>query len=192
MIQNTETATAHPPGRKHSMKQYFLGIVILLCGMVIGAGLMSFVLWNSLQKPMRLYDRMPDRIVEDMKTHIDLTEEQAEQIQEVFRRHLAVFDSVRQEVEPKINNEISLMENEIRDILTKEQQERWEDRYMKFRRRWFPGPPRMHSHHGDRRPPFDDKSPPWDDRRQRHSDPFHDTPSDSAPPKPPDHRPPGE
>jgi hypothetical protein len=58
MIQNTETATAHPPGRKRSMKPYFLGIIILLCGMVIGAGLMSFVLWNSLQKPMRLYDRM--------------------------------------------------------------------------------------------------------------------------------------
>jgi len=158
-LSSAKTHLSHR--RKQICLQIIAGVIILFCGIVIGSG----------AAVLRLKDRMIMRgprpplnaIVEDIRTRYDLTEEQAEQVEDVFGRRRKTSQALFEEFGRKIEAEFEELSVEMKGVLSPEQYERWE-RDFRDRRRgrgpWGHGPgrpgPRRPGHRGPgpRRPGF--------------------------------------
>jgi hypothetical protein len=133
-----------------------LGSAILLCGMIIGAGLMATVLWERFQHSVRDPKRMPERIVDDMRDGLGLSNDQADRIRAIIARHRDEFEAIRMEMEPRIQAHMDQVGAEIQQVLTVQQREEWERRFARERHRWSRPPAAWDRHHG----PRDGQGPP--------------------------------
>jgi hypothetical protein len=147
-----------PKAKRPVWRMVILGVVILVCGMVIGGGLTTYVLWKRVETTIMHPRLMPERIVEHMESSLDLTPEQAEQIREIFTRRHERFDKLRVEMEPLIQAELDSIREEVSRVLTPEQLEEWTSGFDRMHRRWFRGPmfgkgprpgPPPHFHRGE-------------------------------------------
>ena len=140
----SESTTPIPPSRKkplsHHRKQIYLqiiaGIIILVCGVVIGSGITL----------LRLKDKMIMRgprpplpaIIEDIQGRYDLTREQVEKVEGVLGKRRETMHSLFEEFRQKTEAEFQKISIEMKEILSPEQYERWEKDF-KFRRERGPG-----------------------------------------------------
>jgi Spy/CpxP family protein refolding chaperone len=125
----------------HRFKQIFLqvsvGMIILICGVVIGWG--SAVLYMKDKMMMPPGPRPPTReVVEDMKARYDLTPEQAKQVEAAFGKRRESLQAVFEEFRTKSEAEFQALSADIKKILTPEQYGRWERDFEQRRR---PRPP---------------------------------------------------
>ena len=153
---NESSNSIPPSGKKrmlHRKKQIYLqiivGIIILSCGIVIGSG-MTF---------LRMKDRIMMRgprpplmaIVEDIQTRYNLTPEQVEKVEEILGRRRETMHTQFEELRTKMEVEFQGLSAEMKEVLTPEQYERWENDFKSRRRgpgKFGPGGPRP----GPRRP----------------------------------------
>lgn len=82
-----------------------------------------------------LQKHMADRITQDL----NLTAEQRVQLEAILPRHVAAFDSLRQEMGAKLRGLLDSSSTEIEAILTPEQRQKWEANRRRFDARM--GPP---------------------------------------------------
>ena len=147
---NESTTSIPPSGKKHlsyRRKQMYLqmivGAIILSCGIVIGSGMTL----------LRLKDRMMMRgprpplmaIVEDIQTRYDLTPEQVEKVEEILGRRRETMHNQFEELRTKMEAEFQGLSAEMKEVLTAEQYERWENDFQSRRRgpgKFGPGGPR--------------------------------------------------
>jgi len=146
-----ETAESNPsPGRKHlspRRKQIYMqiivGLVILFCGLVIGAG---GALMQMKDRVVPVGPRPPlDAIVGDIQARYDLTPEQTKKVEEVFGVQRKAMQTLFDQFGQKVDAEFQKLNVEMKDILSPEQYARWE---QDFRNRRERGPGR----HGPGRP----------------------------------------
>ena len=147
---NESTTSIPPSGKKrmlHRKKQIYLqivvGIIILSCGIVIGSGMTL----------LRLKDRMimrgprpplPD-IVYDIQSRYNLTPEQVEKVEEILGKGRETMRTLFEESREKIEAEFQKISLEMKEILSPEQYEQWENDFRSRRRgpgRFGPGGPR--------------------------------------------------
>ncbi|MBN1424571.1 hypothetical protein JXA88_08445 [Candidatus Fermentibacteria bacterium] len=153
-----EHASVQSPKRFRGRMALY-GAVLLICGMIIGAGVMASVLWERFQHSVRDPKGMPERIAEDMRQGLQLSDAQADQIKAIMERHRDEFDEIRSEMEPRIQAHMDQVDAEIREVLTPEQRSEWERRFARERRRWsrtsgqWKGPPGPPGEGGHRPPP---------------------------------------
>lgn len=145
-VDQTSAVAASPPRRSRTRVVVF-GAVLLLCGAIIGAGVMATVLWDRFQHSVRDPKRMPERIVDAMREGLRLTDAQAAQIEAILARHRDDFEAIRREMEPRIQAHMDQVNAEIKEVLTAPQREEWERRFVRERRRWS-RPPGTWGHHG--------------------------------------------
>ena len=135
-------ASVPPVGKKRlsrSRRQMYLQIaaatVILVCGIVIGSGsaLLHF-------KDDIVPDRLPPsrEIVRDMRARYDLTQEQAQKAEAALGDSRERMHSLFEGFSEKMEAEFKELSSAMKDILTPEQYERWENDF-KDRRRRGPG-----------------------------------------------------
>ena len=137
----------------HRYRQIFLqgliGMMILICGIVIGWGTAVLQMKDKMMMPPG--PRPPVRdVVEDMATRYDLTPEQAKQIESAFGKRRESLQTLFEEFRTKSESEFQKLDSDIKNILTPEQYERWEQDFQRRRRPepWERGPGRP----GDRGP----------------------------------------
>jgi len=131
------------PRRRQIYMQIIVGLVILFCGLVIGAG---GALLQLKDKVVPIGPRPPlDAIVEDIQTRYDLTPEQAKRVEEVFGTQRKTMQTLFDQFGQKIDAEFQKLNEEMKDILSPDQYARWE---QDFRNRRDRGPGR----HGPGRP----------------------------------------
>jgi hypothetical protein len=141
MMNTIEPGSQTLPKTQPSVwRMLILGVVILMCGMVIGGGLTTYVLWKRVESTITHPRLMPERIVEHMESSLNLTPEQAEQVREIFARRHERFDKMRVEMEPLVQAELDSIREEVSRVLTPEQLEEWNRRFDRMHRRWFRGP----------------------------------------------------
>ncbi len=141
-----------PPPSRTRMILY--GLMLVVCGAIIGGGIMATVLWERLEHSVRDARRMPERMVDHMREDLGLTEEQARQVEAILARHRDEFEAIRREMEPRIKAHVDQVNAEIGEVLTPPQRRQWERRFAREQRRWA-RPPGEHPrpHHGGRMPP---------------------------------------
>ena len=135
---NPSIGTKHKSRRyKQVFLQVFVGMIILLCGVIIGWG--SAVLYMKDKMMMPPGPRPPTgEVVEDMKARYDLTPEQAKQVEAAFGKRRESLQAVFEEFRTKSEAEFQALSADIKKILTPEQYARWEHDFKQRRR---PKPP---------------------------------------------------
>lgn len=133
-----------------------LGAVILLCGMVLGAGVTFLGLRPRLVPDMEGPRMLPDSTVGRLREMLDLSDEQARQIQAILARREKALLALRSEMRPRVNAQLEQTRQEIAAVLTPEQAARWNEQFERSRRRWMQPAPRGEGYGRDGRP----KSPP--------------------------------
>ncbi len=142
MVEQQEANGSLPKPRRRWVRTGLLGLVILLCGMIIGGALTLHFRWPRLLLARQPWERMPEHIADRMREELGLTEEQQKEIQTILAKHHGAMESIRVEVQPRVEAQIDSMRREIDAVLTPEQARRWTERFEKMRRHWPPGGPR--------------------------------------------------
>ena len=134
--------------RVHRWRMAFFGLVILLAGVAIGASLALILGRGLLEQRPPGQERSGKRMIRDMRHHLNLSPEQAEEIDPILKKHMKALRKIRTEVRPRIIEQLELMNNEISSMLNEQQQSLWQRHFQRLRRNLqeAPGP-------GDHRPP---------------------------------------
>jgi hypothetical protein len=174
--------------RRQILLQVVVGMIILICGIVIGWGAAVLQLKDKMMMPPG--PRPPTReVVEDMEARYDLTPEQAKQVGAAFGKRRDTLQTLFEEFRRKSETEFQTLSAYIKKILTPGQYERWEQDFQRRRRpgQWERGPGRPgdrgpgHGGPGDRGPGrgFGERGPGL--MRPGPKEPFEEKPgSDSA------------
>lgn len=162
-------------------KPMLFGVLILISGILIGAGLMYIRMQRHIPRnPEPGPEYFSERIMRHMVGELRLTPEQRGQIDPIIKQHFESMHQIRMEARPKISEEIKQMNEAILPVLTEQQKRRWQEQARQIRE--FPregfdrqhGPGQEQWRRGpegqqDRRPPSEDAF--RDRRRQRRDEP---------------------
>ncbi len=124
-------------GRKPSKLRWILpGVLILLSGIVIGAGGTAYVMQRKVLNQIRHPVRLPNRFEERLTRGLNLTPEQKAAVEEIVRRHSENLQRIREESVPRIREEMQAMQQEILDALDEEQAAVLRHRFDRVHRRF--------------------------------------------------------
>jgi hypothetical protein len=167
-----------------AFKPVFFSTLILISGIVIGAGL-TFIITGRSNIPKSLPpapEYMSGRMVKRIAEELKLPPEQREQLEPIVQKHMKAIDDIRQDARPKIMEEIKQMNDAIMAILDEGQQQLWQKK-MKHMQEYFT---QMRHRRGSDSGRRDGRGP---DSQRRRGERFHK----NRPPEgqfPPDERPP--
>jgi len=136
-IPSTGKRRLSPRGRQTVM-QIVIGMIILICGIIIGSGAAVLRLKGQIN-PHRGPLPPTEAIINDMKARYDLTEEQTQKVETTFSKRRETLRTLFDEFRTKSEAEFKKLTADIKKILTPEQFVRWE---QDFQRRRRPGPRR--------------------------------------------------
>lgn len=141
MSETAESPAAVLPAPARSWKRDVLfGIVVFLCGMVVGGG--AVVRWHATHPP-RLSAMTVDkaRAFARMKRVLNLDEEQARKVQAIVMEGLGDLKDVRRAVRPKVDVIIERIRGKVEKELNEKQKEKWNKEFNAIRDRWLPPAP---------------------------------------------------
>ncbi len=120
--------------KKRRWKLAVWGFVILLCGMVMGAGITlhagSFLIFRAMSPDGKMAEHITKRIDRDLH----LTDEQKSQVSKVVDHRVSEFKSILLDVYPRIKEQFELMHVEVAPLLNEEQKSKWEKHYKKVQK----------------------------------------------------------
>lgn len=141
MVEEHAVVSELPRPRRRWIRTVLLGMVILVCGMVIGGALTLHFRWPRLLIAGQPWERMPEHIAHRMRGELGLTEEQQTEIERILARHHAAMESIRTEVQPRVEAQIDSMRREVESVLTPDQASRWGEHFERMPRHWPRGEP---------------------------------------------------
>lgn len=181
-MSGTEPIRTPLPKPPNTWLTLLMGAVLLVCGVVIGAGGTVLVVKNRMDQPGSAPEQFNRRLTERMTRDLDLTPEQSKQIRAVFDGHREEMKSIREGVDEQMNALRETMRDEVSEILSPEQLSQWESRVKEYDRRGpdhdrrrdggrdrdgdrFDGPPPPHLRDGRPPPRHDGREGNRDGRR---------------------------
>lgn len=186
---------AHLPKPPRAWLTLIVGGVLVLSGMVMGAGGTVLLVNDRLEQPDQAPKQFSRRLADRMTRDLGLTPEQESEIHTIFEKHQTEMHAVRKSVEQRIQDSFTTMRSEVNEILTPEQAKLWDERLREYRKQDDRGRPPRHEG-GPPRDGYDgrpDNEPPQHrrpgDRETRDGDrpgPRHEPPVDGEP-QPPRH-----
>lgn len=120
------------------MRSILLGLVILLCGMVIGAGVALVCVQKIVVHAIHNPQETPGRIAERMKSKLKLTDEQTRQVKAILSERQKALHALRREWQPRVVQELDKTKEEVTKVLTPEQARAFRDRFDFLKKRWLP------------------------------------------------------
>jgi hypothetical protein len=131
-----------------------LGLVLLLSGILIGAGGMFFWGRELVLQNIRRGASLAS-ISEHLEKALNLNSTQNEQVEEILKRHVPKIREIRKSKYLEIRQEIDVMRDEIEATLDERQLKLWEEEldritsYRRYRRHHHrrPSPPDAHPRH---------------------------------------------
>ena len=146
MSETIEHTTALPVPKRRRWLTWLLMGVVFIAGGAVGSAATIHWLIDRFQGYAEHPERAPKRITERMREKLDLTDDQAEKVQDILHRRQQELMAIRREVHPRVQAIMDASREEVGAVLTEEQQAKWEKMYRHLERRWM-GP----NGHGRRR-----------------------------------------
>ncbi len=146
-----------------ALKPILFSLLILISGIVIGAGLTLIITGNpggqNSLPPGPEY--MSGRMLRHIAGELKLSQQQQEQLKPIIQQHMKAMDDIRKQASPEISKELKQMNEEILGILDEPQKEIWQDRVRRMQEHFTPR--RRHrspgENRGNRRDPNSAPSP---------------------------------
>jgi hypothetical protein len=141
MMEEPDTDKPSPRAKKSSnVKQIILGIIILLCGFLIGSGMTILIARRMVVNAIKHPEGIPQRITNRIKRNLDLSDAQAETVQQIISRHLRDLYQIRRETQPRVRQNLEQLKEEVADVLNKKQEQKWRERFESLERLFPPDP----------------------------------------------------
>jgi len=131
-----QETSAAPPAKRRSRvwPQVLLGIAILVCGMLIGAG-GTIVLGRRILVPgARQPAQLSGAIAKGMARRLNLTPEQERETRRIVREHMERVNELRDQGRRDIQQELDAMRDEVAEVLTPQQAQAWKRQFEHIRR----------------------------------------------------------
>jgi hypothetical protein len=115
-----------------------LASVIFTAGLASGAALTVAVAVHRLQYLIHHPEEAPGRIAARLERRLGLDEVQRAKVEAIVAKRQAELMTLRGEIQPRLMEQLRLLREEIGEVLTEPQRERWERVFDEFRERWLP------------------------------------------------------
>lgn len=129
------------PPKKRRLTAIALGVVILLCGAMLGSGI-TLVHFKRTMDVIHTPGEAAKRITDRMQRKLDLTPEQQRRVLAILRAREKSLRAILTGVEPRIEGELRKTREEVAAVLNPDQAQKWRSRFdtlhERWRRRWFP------------------------------------------------------
>jgi hypothetical protein len=129
------------PTRPRRWPRIVAALLIFFGGMVCGGGLTVIVAVRNIRHAIHHPEEVPARITRYLTRRLDLSPDQAEQIEGLIAQRQAHLQAIRRETQPRVAAELSGLREEIGQVLTPEQRAKWDDIFDDAVDRWMPPPP---------------------------------------------------
>ena len=137
--------------KSSNTKPVLFSLLILLSGIIIGAGATFIVLGQSEKKEeSHGPENFSHRMVKRLTRELHLTDQQQKQVEPIIKKHMKAMNEIRGEARPKIRQELEEMNDELMAVFDNTQQQIWKQRIERMQK----GFPKMRGRgeHDDRRP----------------------------------------
>jgi hypothetical protein len=139
-------------------KWWLAAIVILLGGIVIGsAGTLAVVRRAVTMHHRRTPEQTAERVVDRMERELALSPEQKDVVRAVVTRRMKALREIREEVVPRVTEQLEAARGEIDAVLDPDQQRKWHAHFRRLER--LMRPVRMGTGPEDRRKPGSRSTP---------------------------------
>jgi hypothetical protein len=138
--EHSQTPARPRRSRKQTLLSVLLGLVILLCGGVIGSGLTLHFLWGRLMTGIHnpRAGEMPERLTGRIDRMLDLNDEQRARVEEIIREKQQVFLEMRADFFPRVNSLIEDLHSAIATELDDKQRATWDTRLNHLQELFIP------------------------------------------------------
>jgi len=139
-VQTRSPSSLFRPRRRRWLT-VLLAMILLVSGGIIGSGVTIFVVHRVILHRLHHPEEFPAIAANRLRRHLDLTDEQTQSAETIFRNRLAAVHDIRREFHPQLKAEFDLIQKEIGGILNPEQAELWNSHFDKLRETWMPTTP---------------------------------------------------
>jgi hypothetical protein len=129
------------PPRPRRWLRLFAALLIFFAGMVCGSGATFVVAIRNIQRFIHHPEEVPPRITKYLKRRLDLSSGQADQIEPMIAMTQSHLQAIRRENQPRVARELSILHDQISQVLTDDQRDKWDQIYDDALDRWMPPPP---------------------------------------------------
>lgn len=112
-----------------------MGGLLLVSGMVMGAGGSVLFLKHRFDQPNHEPKHFSDRLANRVTRDLDLSEEQSTKVREIFKAHQEEMHTIRLQIKDDIDSSFDDLKSEVEAVLTPDQIEKWERRIHEYRER---------------------------------------------------------
>jgi hypothetical protein len=134
------TTTASPKKRRRWVT-WLLALIIFASGGAVGAGLCAIAIVHGVRHALMHPEEAPQRIASRLKHPLGLSPDQSQHIEQIIAAHQQSLMTIRREVQPQIEQQLSELETEIAGTLKPDQQTKWHIMVSKIRENWLPPVP---------------------------------------------------
>ena len=128
--------------KPNNLRMILLSTVILIAGIVIGSAGTTLIIQNS-HRPPKPGAGSTKIITHKLRERLDLTDEQSAKIEPIIKTNMDKLRKYQQEARPKIEAVVKQMKEQISNLLTDDQNARWEKQIKDLEGRF-----RMHRESG--------------------------------------------
>ncbi|MFC1834984.1 hypothetical protein ACFL2Q_09640 [Thermodesulfobacteriota bacterium] len=139
-------------GKRRRLRSILLGLLILICGAVLGSGVTLVVMHKKLVYAVHHPEVVTDKIARRMKWHLDLSDEQARKVRAILSERRKALVKLFHENRPRLEEEIATYEKQVVEVLKPEQEVIWRKRFKRIRNKWFPRLPAKTKESGEKDP----------------------------------------
>lgn len=138
MTDNTPTT---PPRRLLHRRGVLIALFTLtfIAGGISGGAIAFKIVSHRFHLRSRSPKDIPQRITMRMKHKLDLTDTQAEQVQEILTRRFAAIMDIRRKIYPMMKPEFDQTLKEVSNVLNPDQAEKWKQWFTKRFSKHWPG-----------------------------------------------------
>ncbi len=129
------------PRKRRPWRSLLLGLIILLCGILIGAGITVITLQKAVLYAIHHPEQVPNRLTERLRGKLHLSDDQAKKIRAILNERQHAFQALRRATRPKVERELDRLREEVAAVLDVNQARKWRQRFDRLRRQWMPPPP---------------------------------------------------
>jgi prophage DNA circulation protein len=119
-----------------------MALLIFLGGVACGAGIATVAVTHAVHRAMTDPESVSAHVTDRLAAMLDLSDAQTRQVRQIIlRRHGALVD-IRRDIQPRLETELTVLEDEIAAILDDQQRATWRAHAHSMRAKWLPPIPK--------------------------------------------------
>lgn len=128
---------ALPRPSRRRWRPWALGLAIFCSGALVGIGVTLATLRHGVLSAIHYPEAVPRRIASWLRGPLDLSAEQQQAVEAVFRERQRAIWAIRRQARPRVEAELNRLRDEVAAILNPAQASKWAERFNRLRARWL-------------------------------------------------------